>query len=233
MINFLNLLFPRRCVSCGKLGSYFCKNCIPYLKTIQTTICPVCTKLSPFGFTHPGCKTRYSLDGLTSIFRYTGPIQKGIKMIKYRRVTDLIPELSTLIITHLEYPSTSAYSSFLKTKPVIVPIPLHWLRQRRRGFNQSELIAKDLAKEWELTICPDVLVRRKLTPSQAGLKKTERKMNIKSAFQVSPKKKEQLSTINNALLFDDVWTTGSTMREAANALKRAGVKKVWALTIAR
>lgn len=228
----LNFLFPRRCVSCGTFGNYFCKNCVPRLKTIQTTICPVCTKLSPFGYTHPRCQTRYSLDGLTSVFRYKGSIQKAIKMIKYRRVTDLVPELSALVTSQIKISSPQAFMNFLKAKPVIIPIPLHWWRQRGRSFNQSELIAQEVAKEWRLTVNSNLLMRKKLTQSQAGLKKDERRLNIKSAFQINPKNNQQ-STINNVVLLDDVWTTGSTMREAGNVLKRAGVTNVWALTIAQ
>ncbi|KKR49451.1 MAG: hypothetical protein UU14_C0005G0022 [Candidatus Roizmanbacteria bacterium GW2011_GWB1_40_7] len=228
----LNFIFPRRCVSCGKLAAYFCSICSPMIRTIGLTICPVCTKPSPFGYTHPRCKTKYSLDGLTSVFRYTGPIQKSIKMLKYRRVTDLVPELSKLIIARIEPFPQYAFHKFLKVKPVVIPIPLHWWRKRGRWFNQSELIAEELAKDWNLEVRNNLLQRKKLTNSQAGLKKDERKANIKDAFEVSSVFDLPL-TVDHVILFDDVWTTGSTMREAGNVLKRAGVTKVWALTIAR
>lgn len=153
-------------------------------------------------------------------------------MIKYRRVTDAIPELCRLVISTMQDRRQSALSNFLNTKPVLVPIPLHARRKKERWFNQSELMVEHLALELHLRVESAFLIRRTFTQSQAGLPKYERQRNIKSAFEtIQARIKEE--AISNIILFDDVWTTGSTMREAGNVLKRSGVKNVWALTVAR
>lgn len=232
----LNILFPRQCLSCGKFGSYFCQACIPSLKTSTTTICPMCTKLSPFGMTHPYCKTRYSLDGLTSVFRYTGAIQKGIKTIKYRRVRDIVPELTSITMNAIQKDKSNNYVSIIRIfdtdKPIIIPIPLHKKRYKERWFNQSELLAKEISEKLHLEMRTDLLHRIKFHTPQAELKKEDRLKNIKGAFSINPKSKIQMSNLS-IILLDDVWTTGATLREAGNMLKRTGVKKVWGLTIAR
>jgi ComF family protein len=115
----------------------------------------------------------------------------------------------------------------LDTQPfageTIIPVPLHRSRERLRGFNQAELIAKHLGRP----VSARLLRRRKNTPSQTGLSRNERKQNLASAFEVCGKVEGTL------IVVDDVYTTGSTMNEIAKTLKRAGAKRVEVLTVAR
>lgn len=238
-LNFLvNLLYPRRCLSCGKFGRYFCDNCrITIRKTlvIEENICPICEKIAFGGLTHPDCRSRFTLDGLSSVFVYQGIIREAIRLLKYKKVRDLIPEFTKLIIQTLKPQNKTTFRALeqyiQKERPLTIPLPLHWWRRRTRWFNQSELLGKPLASHWNLELRADILKRVKLKKPQYKLKEKERQENIKGAFSVN--KNIVISKYRNILLLDDVWTTGSTIKEAARTLKRAGAKKVWGLTMAR
>ncbi len=114
-------------------------------------------------------------------------------------------------------------------KSVIVPIPLHKSKERRRGFNQSVLIGKHLAKKIGCEINADLLIKIKSVKSQTELNKEERFRNVKGVFVLNPKYSKLDA---NYIVFDDVWTTGSTLKEACKVLKRNGAETVWGLTIA-
>jgi len=222
----LDFLFPRRCLGCGKWGKYFCENCIDAIRPLEKQICPVCEKPAITGKAHSKCQTRYSLDGLTSIFSYEGAIKNAVTKLKYKFVTDLAEELVTLSVKHL--PSYFIHH----TSYILIPIPLHSRRQRWRGFNQAELLGKMLAEKFGWQVRTDILLRHKHTKPQTDLKGKERKVNIRGAFKINSNCK--LSILNSKLiLFDDVWTTGSTLRECGKVLKRIGVKEAWGLTLTR
>jgi ComF family protein len=116
-----------------------------------------------------------------------------------------------------------------KQEPLLVPVPLHWWRERRRGFNQSELIAKGLANATGLKVSSKALARKKNTPPQQQLTRLERATNLRDAFLADPCLVEEKSII----LIDDVCTTGATLIECAQALRNAGAANVLALTLAR
>jgi ComF family protein len=127
------------------------------------------------------------------------------------------------------------YNFFVEKKPLVVPIPLHWFRQKKRGFNQSALLGKHIAQRWDLSLSEDLLVRGKYTFPQAELKKKERRGNIRGAFKINkkPPLNSLISQCPSILLIDDIWTTGATMREAGRVLKEARFKEVWGLALAR
>lgn len=222
-MGILDVLFPKRCVGCGRIGRYFCDSCRLNVRYVakNEAICPVCERLAIDGVTHPICRTRYGLDGLTSFFRYRGPVRKAVKALKYRLITDLAREFISLV-------SPLSFSDIPESDNLI-PIPLHKSRLRSRGFNQAEILGRLCAEKLHIPVAIDILRRVKVTQSQVAMKsKDERMGNMKNVFQ-------SVRTIQNKniLLFDDVFTTGATMRSAANILKRAGAKRVWVVTMAR
>lgn len=229
----LDLLFPKRCVRCGKFGAYICPQCRTGVFPIQATdmICPMCEKPAIDGVVHPRCRTRYSLDGVYAFFHYRSTIPSVVKALKYRAVSDICESCAQLALT------TSA-ASFLQSPAftqhehaVCVPIPLHPIRQNVRGFNQSEVLGRHIMQKLHIPIDADILYRTIYTVPQVEMKdRHERLLNMKRVFAVRP---EAGVLPPYVLLFDDVWTTGATMRAAANALKRQGVKRVWAVTFAR
>lgn len=114
---------------------------------------------------------------------------------------------------------------------VIVPVPLHKARFNARGFNQSELLARDFSQRFNLQFLPDTLIRTKNTPSQLEVSnKTARGKNMKGAFKVL---KNDVLKGSRVILIDDVYTSGATMRECATALRQAGAREVWGVAFAR
>lgn len=114
---------------------------------------------------------------------------------------------------------------------VFVPVPLHQRRRRTRGFNQSELLAEYLGLYFRIPIVKQALMRIKNTRPQIELENDEeRRINISGAFAVTDREAVKNKT---AILVDDVVTSGATLREAAQTLRRAGARTVWAVAIAR
>jgi ComF family protein len=227
-VNLLDIIFPKKCVGCNKFGSLFCADCISSIKQ-DHLVCPKCERPSIGGAVHPVCRRKFGLDGLWSLGVYENPLRKAIQKLKYKKV----PVMAEILVNiTLEY--WAKYRPFIfdeiKKNPenwVLVPVPLHWWRENSRGFNQSDLYGKLLSKSLGLDYC-NAIKRIRYTRQQVGLKGSERNQNIRGAFEVTEK---QIG--KNILLIDDVWTTGSTLRECTYMLKRSGVKKVWALTLAR
>ncbi len=234
-MNILDFIFPKRCVNCGKIGKYFCSKCISRIKYVDKQICPVCSYPAIDGITHPRCKTRYSLDGLTSIFRYDGVVRSAVKSIKYRFVSDLSEEFISLIPSsyfQLITYNTSTILSVNSQLTILIPIPLHISRFHFRGFNQAEVLGRIFSQRLHIPIKADILKRIRKTIPQVEMKDREKRLkNMDGVFAVNNLSMKKWSN-TTILLFDDVYTTGATLRSAANVLKRAGVKKVWGITLA-
>ena len=167
------------------------------------------------------------IDGVFSSLIYTGVVKKLVYRFKYPPyLRDLESSLVTLFYEGLI--QKESFYGAMRTRPVLVPIPLHAARLRKRGYNQSQLLAQGIGKQFALPIIP-VLSRVKKTSTQVGKTGEERDTNMQGAFAFRP----DASFIPlSVLLVDDVTTSGATLREAAKVLKRAGVKKVWGITLA-
>lgn len=233
-MSILDLFFPKICAGCGKVGSYLCLNCSKNI--LQTDlVCPNCERPAIGGKTHPLCRRKYGLDGLWSLGIYKDPLRKIIQKLKYRFVQEEAEVLVDLMLNYWAKYSPQLLIEIKKDQGVgwvIVPVPLHPKRQKWRGFNQAEAIGQILSKKIGLDCC-NYLKRVRFTKPQVGLKSYERRKNIKNAFVLT--NHFSLSTLHSMsiLLIDDVWTTGATLKECCFVLKRAGAKKVWAITIAR
>jgi competence protein ComFC len=231
-VGILDFIFPKYCVNCKKLGQYICTDCFSFISFDISMICLVCNRPSFNGLTHPGCEGRYTIDGCFAAVAYKGVVRKLIYSFKYK------PFLSGLTNTlvGLFYESIIQNEMFFKTlekpdnkKVIIVPVPLHRKRLRQRGYNHARLLAKGLAKKLNLEMA-DALQRTKDTKSQFGLKLKDRKENIKGAFTLAQSSEPRAQSV---FLVDDILTSGSTLLEAANTLKRKGAKNVWGLALAR
>lgn len=233
-MGILDLIFPKTCVNCGKSGTYFCALCIASSKLFFPQVCPVCERASLDGVTHKRCETKFSPEGLISIWTYEKAPKKLIQKLKYKFVSEVAlslasPTAGILKSIQRNTPKTPVWK---QEKWVIVPVPLHWKRQNWRGFNQSEETAKLLAQLMDWKVTP-ILIRMQSRKHQVGLSAKARKENVSGIFSVKPSSPSPLPLNSNVLLFDDVWTTGATMLEATKVLKAAGFNKVWCLTLAR
>ncbi len=151
---------------------------------------------------------------------YSDELRKLIHLFKYQKIRTLAKPLGELLVRSL--PLDQRFD-------VVAPMPLHWMRQLERGFNQAELIAVPLAKRLNVPLV-NALQRVKSTPNQAGLTHAKRRANVAGAFRVAGRADVRGKRV---LLVDDVLTTGATAGAAAAALKKAGAKHVTVMTLAR
>lgn len=224
----LDLFFPKSCLFCQREGDYLCSDCQALLEISEYQYC-LCQK--PLRLPRAGkCQKcqKNSLNGLYFALNYQNSFsQKLIQQFKYQPfVKELSKNLASLIITHFQLSGNNPdFPNF-----IIIPIPLERKRLKWRGFNQAEEIAKELANFFEIPLISDCLIKIRETLPQTELSEKERKENLKGAFLVKNKEKIKKKKI---LLVDDVYTTGSTLEEAARVLKEAGAKEIIGIVVAR
>ena len=249
----LDLIFPIHCLRCEVEGEWLCKKCKRKLELNTQDYCPECNeKNSYFGAFCLLCQPNKSLDGIWVAGDYQNKLlAKIIKKYKYHFIKDLNHILGEFVaryifslinqtrLTKLNIVSDSIWRSFdrLKKAPallfdlgdsILIPVPLHQRRLRWRGFNQSLVLAEEIAKHFSIAVVDDCLVRQHHTKAQAKLSKKERLVNLKNCFVCRYPLKNK-----NIILIDDVTTTGTTLNECAKALKASGAKSIWGLVIAR
>lgn len=149
---------------------------------------------------------------------YEGELRELIHLFKYSGIQTLARPLARMLLTAL--PRDRSFD-------VITPMPLHWMKQWQRGFNQAELLAREVARVWNLPV-QSLASRARATTAQAGLTAAKRRANVSGAFRA-----KSGAAGKRILLVDDVLTTGATAGACARALKRAGAANVTCLTVAR
>jgi competence protein ComFC len=215
--------FPRRCVGCGKVGGFLCSDCLGRLPRLLAPLCPNCGRPQVSGIICPDCRRRQTnIDGIRSPFRFEEVIRKAIHELKYRNLKTISPRLSELL------------ADYLKSNPLpgdaLVCVPLHPRRLRERGYNQSDLLARDLGKCIDLPVIEDCLIRVKQAQPQVRVGSVEeRRRNVADAFNC----RDEKVSGKQIILIDDVCTSGATLESCAAALKRKGAVSVWGLTLAR
>ncbi len=223
----LQLLYPRRCPVCDRIvqpqGEKICTECLRKFKLITPPWCMQCgKKLSEEREYCRDCMSgKHIYDRGRSLYEYDSAV-KSLYRFKYagrREYADFYGEQAA------EY-----LGEFIRAvKPdALVPVPLHRKRLAARGYNQAELFAREIGKRMGIPVRADLLVRVRNTVPLKQLNPKERQNNLKKAFHI-PRNDVKLKTI---LLVDDIYTTGSTMDEAARTLRDAGAEKVCFVSIA-
>ncbi|CAN5207183.1 hypothetical protein BH09PAT1_BH09PAT1_2500 [soil metagenome] len=223
----LNLLFPKFCIGCNSIGSYICSRCFQQFQFFGQQICPYCFLPEKDGLTHELCISEEALDGSYSLLVYRGLTKKFIKNIKYKRVYAVLDDF----FKNLPEQEVSNLITALDKYNIdyIQPVPLHSMRKKIRGFNQSEYIALHLSKLLDTPIINAVLRIKNTSPQAQISKREERIFNINRAFQYIKNDKYKNK---NVLLVDDLFTTGSTTKELARELKNQGIGHVFSFTLA-
>lgn len=224
------LIYPENCLGCGillKNTTSICAKCNQELYFIQKPFCPILGLPMP----RNALPNSVSFEALIepppfsrarSVFRHSGLVRKLIASLKYQDRLDLIP----IFVNFLNI----AGAELIKDCDIIVPIPLHYKRFFFRHYNQSSELAKLLAKRTNKKFEPIILKRIKNTKPQTSLVKKDRLINMKKVF-ICNSKKLSIVKNKNILLIDDVYTTGSTIKAACKALKKAKVRNIDVLTI--
>ncbi len=221
----LDLLFPRWCIGCGREGEYICGACRRTLKAITPPVCPRCGRprsVEIAGGGCPGCVSwQGDIDCIRAPFLFDGVIRDAIHEFKYNNLRALAPSLARLMY------------DYLLGSPLpgdcLVPVPVHPKRLRERGYNQSALLARELAGLSGMAVVAGCLVRRSyLSPQARSASLTERRNNVSNAFTC----RDGRLRGKKVILIDDVSTSGATLNACAAALKAAGAAAVRGLVVA-
>lgn len=225
----ISLLFPRRCPVCEEIvtpvGNLICPSCTGKLVPIKQPTCRKCGK-ELFSEQAEYCfdcsRHKRSFESGAALFHYNEAAKKSMAAVKYRNKREFLDF----------YAEAMAYRFAHIVKnwnpDVLVPVPVHPSRLRRRGFNQAEVLARRLAKKLgDIPVETKLLIRSRKTTPQRELNPQERLANLQQAFALNPNR----PVPKRVLLIDDIYTTGSTMEACTRVLKAAGVQEVHFLVI--
>lgn len=223
----VDLLYAPLCSACDAPGARgLCEVCAHSLYPIDSA-CPRCAEpiAGPASITCRRCRKRPPpFLGALSPYRYGGELAAALRRLKYQQRPDIARDLAPLFAPALNAVSTLA--------DVAVPVPLHWRRQSRRGFNQAADLLRFAGRELAIPIDALSLRRVRATDPQSGLSRRARADNVTGAFAVTRRRARRIRG-RRVLLFDDVMTTGATMAACARALLDAGAAEVIAVAAAR
>lgn len=223
----IELLFPRRCPVCDKpvdkMGRYICKKCQRALRYVHSPFCMKCGKSLKNDIKEycEDCQNvQHFFDRGKALYEYDS-IKTAIYRFKYegrREYADFFGnELARRFGEQIKVWKADAF----------VPVPLHAEREKRRGYNQAALIAKVLGKELNIPVNEKIIHRVKATLPQKQVNGKERQNNLKNAFKI----RENDVKLNTVIVVDDIYTTGATMDAVAECLKKAGVGKVYCVSL--
>ncbi len=230
----LHVLLPRTCFACGKDLTYnatapLCPSCEDGLALPGPLICQRCGVVLKSGGAHcfhcRGSKgAQFKCKIIRSACNFNEFSRGLVHALKYQGIDYVAPYMGTFMARRF------TLFDELADVNLVVPVPLFKKRARKRGYNQSELLARAFCKETGLPLDAASLVRVRDTGSQTKLGREARVTNMAGAFEVKNAAAVKGKTV---LLIDDVATTGSTLEACAQALRQAGVKRVMAYTFAR
>lgn len=218
----MQILTLKNCVLCGiATNQDLCEPCYNHLPQLPINHCPICLWPIPTAEVCGAClKKPPAFTRTIAALRYTFPVDALIHSLKYQANLAIAPILANLLIKRLEITA--------KMPDLILPMPLHPIRLRERGFNQAMEISRTIAKQMGIMLLPDSCSRIKHTPPQTGLPWKDRQKNMRQAFSC----KIDL-TGKHVALVDDVMTTGATLNELAKILRKQGAAEISNWVIAR
>ncbi len=209
----LDLLYPPKCAGCGDVGQgVWCLQCAAQVKVLAPPDHIIQLDLPE----QPGLS-------VLSAAAFATPLREGIHEFKYSGA----PMLAAPLAHHMLAAWQAKQVDW--TIDLLAPVPLHSRRRRERGYNQSELLAAELALAMRIPMQPAALQRNRYTEQQAHLDAAARQHNVVDAFVAH----NTLTSGKRILLIDDVFTTGATLRACALSLLKSGAANVYAMTLAR
>lgn len=218
----LDVVFPPRCVGCEEFGALVCESCAASMTPAAPPRCEVCWMLrDASGACHRCQESRPVFSELRSAVVHEGVSRDAVLALKFKGLSSIAPVLASAMTRMIE--------SWNPAINAIVPVPLAALRKRRRGYDQAELLAKELARAIGVPCETQALRRRAATaPQTEQPDPTARRRNVENAFIPGTRR-----LAGGVLLVDDVVTTGATLDACARALLAEGSGPVYALTFAR
>ena len=224
----LNVLFPRHCPVCGEIvkppGGLICPACFHKLSFVKQPVCKKCGKEiqdAAEEFCGDCTKRRHAFESGLALMNYDETARRSMAWIKYKNKREYLDFYAEAAAEKLrQYESREEWQF-----DGLVPVPVHPARKRKRGFNQAEVLAKRMGERLEMPVCPEFLYRIRNTEPLKELNPDERLRNLQQAFQADAEA-IRASGVQNVLLVDDIYTTGSTAEACTRALLSAGIEKV-------
>ncbi|HDQ45601.1 MAG TPA: ComF family protein [bacterium] len=217
----LDILYPPRCLVCERISGkrpWLCDGCIEMLCRSTDVRCHA--GLPDFQY----LSAPLYFDRIYTVWPYSPEIGTLVHHVKYRSGRQVGLWLGRFVAERL-HPILAEESD-----GILIPVPLHPLRRRERGFNQSALYARRLSERFGMPVLEKVLIRYKATPSQTLLSAEARQDNVRNAFRV--RYPEQIRR-RRIYIIDDLVTTGATLNACARRLKESGVKEVTGIALVR
>lgn len=212
----VNLISPYECLVCNYEGRVVCQQCWQSNVPLRKPACFWCNTISQDGRTCSKCKRKTHLDGAIIPYRLNGLVEQCIYELKYYHNREMAKFLADSIYNNLDDMKFD-YISY---------VPATGKNQRRRGYNQSKLLAKEISRIQDIPLHNSL--SRVSHTDQIGLNRPDRLASVKGNF--IPNKRYDNK---NVIIVDDVLTTGATVNECAKTLKQAGAKKVWTVVVAK
>ncbi|OGC45210.1 hypothetical protein A2V49_01205 [candidate division WWE3 bacterium RBG_19FT_COMBO_34_6] len=230
MDEVLNILFCPDCIICKSKGSIICEKCLCSFKEINERFCLICNKFDNEGRIHQKCLTKIPYKiylELFSAYYYVDNVRKCIKLSKYK--ARIFAPLKKLTKKALKYSLNFNlnYSGY-----IVLPVPIHSQKLKERGYNQAEIIARQVSTFYKLKYEDNLLHREIYTKSQYKNTRKERYRNLKGAFTINKRYCNKIKG-NKFLLVDDLCTSGATFLESANVLYKAGALDVRCFSLAK
>jgi len=229
-----DLLFPPHCIVCHRAtdsrDGQVCTECRERLPFVSDHRCPTCGhELGPYAVVRKRCHAcrgkSLHFRSATAPFRYEGAVRELILRMKLSRQPHLAAPLARFLGDHLES------AGIMGEVDVVVPVPLHWRRRLRRGYNQALLVARAVSRRFGVKLESRCLRRARPTGSQTSLSMTARFKNLRGAFAL---RRQGAFSGKTVLLIDDVLTTGATCAECSRVLAGVGsARAVRVATVAR
>ncbi len=211
----LDAVFPPRCAACGRHGSFLHDACVAALPVAEPPRCSRCWDASATDPCGPCGRSSPAFDGLRSPYVMSGGAREAVHALKYRGHGAAARPMGALMAAHARAAGLDA--------DVVTAVPLVGRRRRVRGYNQSESLAREIARELRLPFDGRAVRRVRASPPQArAATPDERRRNVEGAFRADASRVAG----RRALLIDDVATTGATLDACARALKDAGAREV-------
>jgi ComF family protein len=230
--NAAGFFFPNVCIACRNTltnDRWLCAECIRRLEMnhARRDACPLCGQNRSNRLCSCSLASPHPFEAAYSIFDFDETIKMAVHEIKYKGQKRLAFDLGKTYGPIIP-------SAFFDEMQAIVAVPLHFFRMMKRGYNQAEHLARGFAEGSgsNITLCKDVLIRKRPTSTQTKLSRSKRKRNVQGAFIVSPRKKHLIEN-KTIVLVDDIITTGATIGECANALLAAGSGVIRVLSLVR
>lgn len=216
--SLLEIIAPHGCLRCAREGKLLCPTCVPRAITRKGSTCVLCNRLTDGFKTCANCRRRTALTGVIVASHYDGDIKSAIQLLKYHRTLAAANILGDILA---EYTAPANFD-------IITAAPINSRHFRQRGYSQSALIAKRLARKVSLPYAN--LLNKTGTTRQVG---TARKLRWAQISGTVFARQPYLIKNQRILIVDDVVTTGATLSECAAILKQAGAKNVWGAAVAK